>query len=119
MRFGLRRTAAALTKVGLLGLVMSGCGGFSYTGQDLRVQTTSDTLYLLARSTGVSRNLCAGLGGDVARATAQAASVDTKAMELAQVEGCYTVRHVIVCSDGDGTCLGQGQRRRAEGATRP
>lgn len=96
--------------------MMSGCGAFTFSGHDLRVETTGDTVYLLARNSGVSRNLCAGLGGDVVRVEAQTASVDGRTMQVARVGGCYTVRHIIVCSDGDAACRAHEERHRSEGA---
>jgi hypothetical protein len=107
--------------VGLAGLALliSGCGASTFSAHDLEVRTTGDTVYLMARNTGVSRNLCAGLGGDVARAEAQSAATDGPTIQLARVGGCYTVRHVIVCSDGDAACLTHEERHRREGAFHP
>ena len=113
MRSILRRTVIGLAGLGLL---TSGCSGFTYSGQDVRVKASGDTLYLLARTTGVSRNLCAGLGGDAARVAAKPVSTDGKNMQLVQLDGCYTVRHVIVCSESDAACVAQSEKRREEAA---
>ena len=119
MRSIRRRAVVGLAGAGLLGLLASGCGTFTYSGEDLRVKTAGDTLYLLARSAGVSRNLCAGLGGDAARVAAPSMGGDTRTMQLAQLDGCYTVRHIIVCSDGDGACLAHEEQHREVGAFHP
>ena len=102
--------------IGLAGLAVltSGCSGFTYSGEDVRVKTTGDTVYLLARTTGVSRNLCAGLGGDAARGAAKQVDGDGRTMQVTQLDDCYTIRHVIVCSDGDGACLAQSEKHRTE-----
>ena len=80
------------------------------------MKASGDTLYLLARTTGVSRDLCTGLGGDAARIAAKSVSTDGRTMELIQLDGCYTVRHVIVCSDSDATCLARSEKHREEAA---
>ena len=88
---------------------MAGCSSAGFSGQDVRLRTSGDTLYVLARSGDVSRNFCASLGGDVARA-------EGRTMQLGRVAGCYTVRHIIVCADEDGACLAHEERHRVEGA---
>ena len=107
MRSILRRMVIGLAGLGLL---TSGCSGFTYSGhdvsgQDVRVKASGDTLYLLARTTGVSRNLSAGLGGDAARVAARPVSTDVGNMLLMQIDGCYTVRRVIVSSESDAPCV--------------
>ena len=96
-------------------LALSGCAAGGYSNQDLRFQATRDTLYVLARNDGVSRNLCADLGGDVARAEGRLASADGKSILLGRVQGCYTVRHIIVCPDNDPACLAHEERHKVEG----
>ena len=83
---------------------------------DLRLKTIGDTIYLRARSDAVSRNQCASLGGDVARVEGRLASTEGRTIQIERVGGCYTVRHVIVCSDGDTACLAHEERHRQEGA---
>ena len=106
----------ARSVVAALGLILSGCGAVTYSGHDLRVETSGNTVYLFARDTGVTRNLCSGLGGDVARRVAQNAATDSKSMQLAQIAGCYTVRHIIVCADGDEACMTHETKHRDLGA---
>jgi hypothetical protein len=107
------RRTAALTA---LGMVMSGCGITAYSSHDLHLEADGDTLYLFTRNDGVSRNLCATLGGDVTRVEGRLASAEGKTIQIGRVRGCYTVRHVIVCSDGDAACLAHEERHKHEGA---
>ena len=62
----------------LLALALSGCGAASFAVHDLRMSPSGDTLYVFARNSHVSRNFCATLGGDVARAEGRLASADTR-----------------------------------------
>ena len=112
-RAGLWKRAAAAAA---LGAAVSGCGTMAFSSHDLRLETIGDTIYLLARSDAVSRNLCASLGGDVARIEGRLASAEGRTIQIGRVGGCYTVRHVIVCSDGDAACLAHEERHRQEGA---
>ena len=112
-RAGLWKRAAAAAA---LGAAVSGCGTMAFSSHDLRLETIGDTIYLLARSDAVSRNLCASLGGDVARIEGRLASAEGRTIQIGRVGGCYTVRHVIVCSDGDPACLAHEERHRQEGA---
>lgn len=107
------RRGAALAA---LGIAVSGCGTMAYSSHDLRLEAVGETIYLLARSDGVSRNLCASLGGDVTRAEGRLAAAEGKTIQIGRIAGCYTVRHVIVCSDGDAGCLTHEERHRQEGA---
>jgi hypothetical protein len=95
---------------------IAGCSSAGFSGQDVQLRTSGDTLYVLARSPGVSRNLCASLGGDVARAEGRWAAAEGRTMQLGRVAGCHTVRHIIVCSDEDAACLAHEERHRVEGA---
>lgn len=97
-------------------MTIAGCSTAGFSGQDVQLRTRGDTLYVLARSQGVSRNFCASLGGDVARAEGRWAAAEGPTMQLGRVAGCHTVRHVIVCSDEDGACLAHEERHRVEGA---
>src|SRR5262245_63928738 len=81
----------------VVAMLMAGCGTAVYTGEDVRLHTNGDTLYLLARSDGMSRNLCASLGGDVTQVEGRVAASDGRTMRLGRVGGCYTIRHIIVC----------------------
>src|SRR5262249_4433271 len=94
----------------------AGCGTAAFSGEDLRFKAVGDTIYLLARSDGVSRNLCSTLGGDVTRVEGRLASADGKTVHIGRVAGCYTVRHVIVCAEGDLSCVAHEERHREEGA---
>ena len=109
---GWKAAAAAVA----LGTAVSGCGTLGYSSHDLRLETIGDTIYLLARSDAVSRNLSASLGGDVARVEGRLASVEGRTMQIGRVGGCHTVRHLIVCSDGDAACLAHEERHKQEGA---
>jgi hypothetical protein len=99
-----------------LAVVLSGCSSALFSGEDVRLKASGDTLYILARSNGVSRNLCATLGGDVPVVEARWASNEGRLMQMGRVRGCHTVRHVIVCEDGDTGCLAHEERHRREGA---
>jgi hypothetical protein len=99
----------------VLAVGTTGCST-TFSGQDVYLHTAGDTLYVFARSQGVSRGLCASLGGDVTRAEARWASNEGRTMQLGRVSGCYTVRHVIVCTEGDGACVAHEERHRSEGA---
>jgi len=101
--------------LGILAVVLSGCGSAVFSGQDLRVKATGDTLYIFARSNGVSRNLCANLGGDVVASEARWAPEEGRTIRTGRVAGCYTVRHVIVCEEGNAACLAHEERHRREG----
>jgi hypothetical protein len=103
----------------LAAAAVSGCGPAAFSAQDVRLHTAGDTLYLLARSEGVSRGLCASLGGDVARAEARWATDEGRTLQLGRVNGCYTVRHIIVCTDEDAACLAHEERHRSDGAFHP
>jgi hypothetical protein len=101
-----------------LGLAAGGCTS-AYSTPDLRLKADGDTIYLLARSDGVTRNLCASLGGDVTRVEGRLASAEGRTIQLGRVGGCYTIRHVIVCADGDLACLAHEERHRREGDFHP
>src|SRR5438067_1003195 len=88
----------------------AGCATADFSASDLRLQPVGDTLYVYARSNGVSRNFCSSLGGDVARTEARLASAEGRTIQLGRVMGCYTVRHIIVCAEGDGGCLAHEER---------
>lgn len=97
-------------------LAATGCTSASFSGEDVRLRARGDTLYVVARSGDVSRNFCASLGGDVARAEGRWAADEGRTMQSGRVAGCYTVRHIIVCSDEDAACLAHEERHRTEGA---
>ena len=100
----------------LLAVGVSGCSSAGFSVQDVQLRASGDTLYLLARSGNVSRNLCASLGGDVARAEGRWAADEGRTIQPGRVVGCYMVRHIIVCSDEDAACLAHEERHRLEGA---
>jgi hypothetical protein len=100
-------------------LTTAGCSSAGFSGQDVQLRTSGDTLYVLARSGDVSRSFCSSLGGDVARAEGRWAADEGRTMQLGRVAGCHTVRHIIVCSDEDGACLAHEERHRVEGAFHP
>jgi hypothetical protein len=99
----------------LLALALSGCSASGFSVHDLKLSPSGDTLYVLARSTNVSRNFCATLGGDVALAEGRLASADTRPTRIGRVMGCHTVRHIIVCSEDDTDCLTHEERHRDHG----
>jgi hypothetical protein len=99
-----------------LALLLSGCSSALFSGEDVRIKATGDTIYILARSDGVSRNLCATLSGNVQMVEARwGAPSEGRLMRTGQVRGCYTVRHIIVCEDGDNGCLAHEERHKREG----
>jgi len=100
-------------------LSTAACSSAGFSSEDVRLHSKGDTLYVIARSGDVSRNFCASLGGDVARAEGRWASADVSTLQLGRVTGCYTVRHIIVCSDQDMACLAHEERHRTEGAFHP
>jgi hypothetical protein len=97
-------------------LAATGCTSAGFSGEDVRLHARGDTLYVMARSGNVSRNLCASLGGDVTRAEGRWAADEGRTIQSGRVAGCYTVRHVIVCSDEDAACVAHEERHRTEGA---
>jgi hypothetical protein len=97
-----RGLGAALLTVSLATV---GCATGAPVVHDLRLEPLGDTLYVFARSSGVSRNFCVTLGGDVGRVEARLASADTRSIQLARVTGCHTIRHVIVCAENDAACV--------------
>ena len=107
---------ALLTVVASLG----GCASSSsFASHDMRLQAKGDTLYLVARSEGVSRSICASLGGDVLHSEARWAGNEGRTLELGRVRGCYGVRHIIVCAEDDRACLAHEELHRSEGAFHP
>jgi hypothetical protein len=100
----------------VLAVVLSGCSATLFSGEDVRLKASGDTLYILARSSGVSRNVCATLGGRVPVVEARWAAEEGRVMRMGQVRGCHTVRHIIVCEDGDSRCLAHEERHKREGA---
>jgi hypothetical protein len=107
----MRRVVSLIVLAGAL----SGCGATLFSGQDLKVHATGDTLYIFARSDGVSRNLCANLGSDVAFSEGRWASDEGRSIRTGRLVGCYTVRHVIVCEEGNAACLAHEERHKREG----
>ena len=110
----MRRALALLT----LATSLIGCGSTSFSSHDMRVQARGDTLYLVARSEGVSRSICASMG-DVVPSEARWAAVEGRSLQLGRVRGCYTVRHVIVCAEEDAACIAHEERHRSDGAFHP
>jgi len=96
-------------------LALSACGTANFSVHDLRLEPAGDTLYVFTRTNGVSRNLCSSLGGDVTRTEARLASADSRTIRIGRVTGCYTVRHIIVCAEGDAACLTHEERHRQDG----
>jgi hypothetical protein len=99
-----------------LALLLSGCSSALFSGEDVRIKATGDTIYIFARTDGVSRNLCATLSNNVPVIEARWASDEGRVMRVGQVRGCYTIRHIIVCEEGDGGCLAHEGRHKREGA---
>lgn len=104
---------ASLLALGVL--VLSGCGTANFSVHDLRLEAAGNTLYVFTRSKDVSRNFCSSLGGDVSRAETRLASTDSRTIRVGRVTGCHTVRHVIVCAEGDVACLAHEERHRRDG----
>ena len=103
----------------VLAVGLSGCSSAGFSAEDVNVQARGDTLYLVARSGNVSRNLCASLGGDVTRAEGRSAASEGPTMQLDRVVGCYTVRHIIVCPEEDARCIAHEEHHRRAGAFHP
>lgn len=100
----------------LLAVGVSGCSSAGFSAHDVNLRASGDTLYLVARSGHVSRNLCASLGGDVMRSEGRQAAGEGRTIQLDRVVGCYAVRHIIVCPEEDAACLAHEERHRLEGA---
>ena len=103
----------------VLAVSRSGCGAPMFSERDMRLHANGDTLYVFARSEGVSRGLCATLGGDVAFAEARWAASEGRSLQLGRVAGCHTIRHIIVCANDDRSCVIHEERHRTEGAFHP
>lgn len=101
----------------LLASTVTGCAP-TFAERDMRWHSAGDTLYVFARSEGVSRGLCASLG-DVAFAEARLAADDGRRMQLGRVSGCHTIRHIIVCTEYDAACVVHEERHRSQGAFHP
>ncbi len=108
-----------VTILAMLATGMTACGTAIFSGQDVRLQTSGDTLYVFTRSDGVSRGLCSSLGGDVALAEARRAADEGRTIQLGRSVGCYTVRQIIVCSEENASCLAHEERHAQEGAFHP
>ena len=122
----LRKAAFASSLI----LAATGCSSAGFSGEDVRLHAQGDTLYVMARSGNVSRNLCSSLGGDVARAEGRWAADEgrtiqrllhdrlgiSNAIQTGRVAGCFTTRHIIVCSEEDAACVAHEERHRTEGA---
>ena len=110
-----RRAIALLT----LAAGLTGCGTTSFSSQDMRLYTRGDTLYVFARSEGVSRSICSSLGGDIVLAEARYAASEGRMLQLARVRGCHTIRHVIVCAEDDLACVAHEEQHRSDGVFHP
>ena len=97
-------------------LAATGCSSAGFSGEDVRLHAQGDTLYVMARSGNVSRNLCSSLGGDVARAEGRWAADEGRTIQTGRVAGYFTTRHIIVCSEEDAACVAHEERHRTEGA---
>ena len=102
-----------------LAVSLAGCAASTFSDRDMQWHVKGDTVYVMTRSQGVSRGLCASLGGDVAFAEARWAADEGRSVQLGRVAGCHTVRHIIVCTDDDAACVGHEERHRREGAFHP
>lgn len=102
-----------------LAVSLTGCSASTFSDRDMQWRVKGDTLYVMTRSQGVSRGLCASLGGDVALAEARWAADEGRSLQLGRVAGCHTVRHIIVCTEDDAACVRHEERHRREGAFHP
>ena len=102
-----------------LAATLTGCASTTFSDPDMRLQAKGDTLYVFARSEGVSRGLCSSLGGDLAFAEGRWAADEGRSLRLGRVGGCHTIRHVIVCTESDLACLGHEELHRSKGAFHP
>jgi hypothetical protein len=98
---------------------LGGCASTSFSSHDMRLQAKGDTLYLVARSEGVSRSICSSLGGDLLMSEARWAANEGRMLQFGRVRGCYTVRHIIVCSEDDAACIAHEELHRSDGAFHP
>lgn len=103
----------------VLSATLTGCGAATFSDRDVRWRVSGDTVYVVARSEGVSRGFCASLGGDLAFAEGRWAADEGRSLQLGRVAGCHTIRHIIVCAEGDVACVRHEERHRAEGAFHP
>ena len=111
-----------MLRMALLTLVvcLGGCASTaSFSSHDMKMQAKGDTLYLVARSEGVSRGICSSLGGDIAMSEARFAAAEGRGLQLGRVRGCHTIRHIIVCAEGDLACRAHEELHRSEGAFHP
>jgi hypothetical protein len=95
----------------VLALALSGCSPALFSGRDVRIEASGETLYIFARSDWVSRNVCTTLSGYAPVVEARWAPNEGRLVRLGQVHGCYMVRHIIVCEEGNGACLQHLSRR--------
>jgi hypothetical protein len=103
----MRRRVAAI----VLAIVLSGCSPALFDGRDVRMEAAGDTLYIFARSDWVSRNVCATLSGYAPVVEARWAPNEGRHLRLGQVHGCYMIRHIVVCEEGNAACLQQLDRQ--------
>jgi hypothetical protein len=95
----------------VLTLPLSGCSPALFSGRDVRIEASGETLYIFARSDWVSRNVCTALSGFAPVVEARWAPLEGRQLRLGQVHGCYMIRHIIVCEEGNAACLQHLARR--------
>jgi hypothetical protein len=66
---------------------------------------------MFARTDWVSRNVCATLSGYAPVMEARWAPDEGRQLRLGQVHGCYLIRHIVVCEEGNAACLRHLARR--------
>jgi hypothetical protein len=86
-------------------LVLSGCSQALFSGQDVRIEASGETLYIFGRSDWVSRNVCATLTSYTPAVEARWAPIEGRQILRGHVHGCNVIRHIIVCEDGNTACL--------------
>lgn len=95
----------------VLALAISGCSPALFSGRDVRIEASGETLYIFARSDWVSRNFCSTLSSYAPVVEARWAPIEGRLLRLRQVQGCYMVRQIIVCEEGNDACLQHLARR--------
>ncbi len=94
-----------MDRVGVAGLLFSGCAETLSDSQDLRVTATHDGLYFLTRSTAVARSICIAAGLDAARVEGRPLRLGNDVPFESGIQGCQIQpRSLIICVEGAAGC---------------
>lgn len=100
-----RRMRLRWIRLGMAGLLLSGCAGALTGPEDLRVTTTSEGLYLSTRSTAVARSVCIAAGLDAARVEGRPLQLGNAVPFESGIQGCQMQpRSLIICQEGAAGC---------------